>query len=286
MVACGFAGNHVSARLAFDDGLGVLLAVLCRSGVALGFMLGVVLWRGQRIRLPQGTRGWQIAVGLLIALQSLGLYTGVARIPVALALLIHNTFPIMLVLLTWALGGPRPTPRTVLIMAFILSGLVLALDVPEKLALPDGVPFSWWLGVFAVFVAAAAFTCALWITDHKLQALSGSVRSMYTLAIVFVSMAAAGSLDLIPGGMSLPQTSTGWSGLAGLIVLYGFAFSLLFITVPRLDMPRNSPVMNFEPVASLILGWLLLGQLLSPAQMLGGAVVITGIVILSLQRQG
>ena len=61
---------------------------------------------------------------------------------------------------------------------------------------------------------------------------------------------------------------------------------MLFVLVPRLNMARNAPVMNLEPVASLLLGFLILGQTLAPIQLLGGAVVLSGIVWLSLMRQG
>jgi drug/metabolite transporter (DMT)-like permease len=101
---------------------------------------------------------------------------------------------------------------------------------------------------------------------------------------VFVAMILGGLLGAVPGGMSLPDNSSGWAGLIMLALLYGSAFSVLFIFVPRLDMARNAPVMNFEPVASLLIGYLVLGQMLSPSQLLGGAVVVGGIVVLSLSK--
>ncbi len=129
LLACSFAGNHIAARIAFDDGTGVLLAILCRSGITFLVLAGLLLWQRQALALPAGARRWQLLLGLLIATQSLCLYSAVARIPVALALLVGNTFPMLLALLTWALGGARPTGRTVLFMGLILCGLVLALDV-------------------------------------------------------------------------------------------------------------------------------------------------------------
>jgi len=59
----------------------------------------------------------------------------------------------------------------------------------------------------------------------------------------------------------------------------------LFVQVPRLNMARNAPVMNLEPVASLLFGFVILGQILAPVQLLGGAVVLGGIVWLSLMRK-
>ena len=72
-------------------------------------------------------------LGLLIAVQSFCIYSAVARIPVALALLISNTFPILLALFTWALGGRPPSKRSAAIMGVCLVGLVLVLDLPQRL---------------------------------------------------------------------------------------------------------------------------------------------------------
>ncbi len=284
LLACSFAGNHIAARIAFDDDTGVLLAILCRSGITLLVLASLVLWQRQPLGLPAGSGGWQLLLGLLIATQSLCLYSAVARIPVALALLVGNTFPMLLALLTWALGGARPSARTLLCMGLILCGLVLALDVPARLGDGgDGNP-HWVLGIGLAFGAACVFACALWITDHKLAAVRGPVRSLLTLLIVFVSMLLAGLSGVMPAGLSPPASSSGWMALGSLVVLYGVAFTLLFVCVPRLNMAQNAPVMNVEPIATLLLGWALLGQQLSGLQLLGGAVVVCAIVLLTYRR--
>ena len=58
-------------------------------------------------------------------------------------------------------------------------------------------------------------------------------------------------------------------------------FPDLVLALPRLNMAENAPVMNIEPVASLLLGWGLLGQTLAPIQLVGGAVVLSAIVWLA-----
>ncbi|MAB96538.1 MAG: EamA family transporter [Pseudomonadaceae bacterium] len=288
LLACTFGANHVAARVAFDHDTGVMLAVLCRSGVTLLILGSLVLYQRQPIALPQGAWRWQALLGLCIAIQSLCLYSAVARIPVALALLVGNTFPMVLALLTWALGGPAPTRRTAVLMGVILLGLLLALDVPARLQGSGGeaeLPRSvWLLGIALAMCAACAFACALWLTEHKLSSVRGSVRSMLTMAVVFSSSLIAGFSGLIENGLALPSAATGWIALAIVGVLYSSGFSILFISMPRLDMPKNVSVMNVEPVATLILGWVILGQVLSPIQMVGALIVISAIVLLTYRQ--
>ncbi|KAA0968782.1 EamA family transporter [Pseudomonas sp. ANT_H12B] len=283
-MGCAFAGNHVAARVAFDDGAGVLLAILMRSGGTLLVLAAIVLWQRQSLRLAPGAWRWQLLLGLLITAQSLCLYSAVARVPVALALLVANVFPILLALLTWALGGARPTARTATLMGLILLGLVFVLDVPGRLSANSSVGPQWLLGVALAFGAASVFACALWITDHKLSQVRGSVRSLLTIFIVFSSVNLAGLTGALPGGLNLPATSTGWLALATLVVLYGTGFIVLFISVPRLDMQKNAPVMNIEPLATLLMGWIVLDQMLSAGQVVGGVIVVTGIVLLTYRK--
>jgi len=283
-LACSFAGNHIAARIAFDHDTGLLMAMLCRSGGTLLVLAALVVWQRDSLRLSRSTWGWQLVLGLLIAVQSFCIYSAVARIPVGLALLVVNLSPILLALLTWALGGAAPTGRAAMIMGLILFGLVLVLDVPARLSGEAQLDARWVEGVLFSLTAAGVFAVALWITEHRLSVMPGRVRSMLTMAVVFSASALAGASGALPGGLGLPNATAGWIALACLVLLYGTAFSMLFILMPRLDIARNAPVMNMEPVAGMLLGWLVLGQLLGPLQVLGGLIVVGGIVLLAYRR--
>jgi drug/metabolite transporter (DMT)-like permease len=294
-----FASNHIAARFAFDHGTGLVTAVLVRSGVTALILLAVVLWMKAPLKLAAyGVPvKWVWALGGLIALQSLLLYSAVARIPVALALLVFNLFPALFTLLNWLLGGPRPSARTAGLIALIIFGLSLALDLPGQLAKPDVQQLrgsaQFWAGVAFGFGAASVFAVALRVTEFKLKALTGPVRSMWTMGLVTLML---GSLSLIvlAGGagegagqwltrsLHWPNSYIGWLGLAGLTLCYGSAFSFLFALMPRLDMARNAPAANIEPVAALVLGWSLLGQTMSVMQLIGAVTVVLGIVLLAL----
>ncbi len=285
-LACAFAGNHIAARIAFDDGAGLLLAILCRSGVTTLVLAALVCWRGHSVRLGAGTAGWQLLMGCLIGFQSFCIYSAVARIPVGLALLVVNLSPVFLALFTFVLGGPAPTRRSVVLMFGIFCGLLIALDVPTVLAGQSQFDARWTEGVLFSIAGAAVFGGAMWVSENRLSGMVGTVRSMLTMGLVFVIAAFASSANVVEGGLALPQSNGGWLALTFLVLFYGAAFSTLFIFMPKLDIARNAPVLNVEPVAGLLFGWLILGQQLSALQLVGGAVVITGIVLLAYRRQG
>lgn len=278
MTSTLFAANHIGARLAFDDGVGVPLAVMVRSLFATTLMLALVLWQRQRLAVAPGKWRWILLLGLMVGGQSLSLYSAVARIPVAVALLLMNTWPILLALLTWILGGSRPSRGMVIVMSIILVGMVLVLDAPAWLEAPSTLGPQWLPGVGLALSAAMFFAVAIWVTENRLSGMNGAVRSAFTMMIIMAVLVLGAGFGLLPGPLSMPQSGQGWIGLGVLMVCYGVASTLVFVLVPRLNMPRNAPVMNFETVASLLLGYLILGQALGSIQLLGGALVFGSIL--------
>jgi drug/metabolite transporter (DMT)-like permease len=104
-IAVLFASNHVAARLAFDHGTSVVTAVLVRSAVTALAVAVLLRATATPWSLAAPTRRHAVLIGLVLSVQSVCLYASVARIPVALALLTFNSFPVVLALLSWATGG-------------------------------------------------------------------------------------------------------------------------------------------------------------------------------------
>jgi drug/metabolite transporter (DMT)-like permease len=283
LVALMMGANHVAARLAFDNGVDVLTAVSFRSGVTAG-VVGLLLWRQQvPLALKPRHRRALPAIGLLIAVQSFCLYSAVARLPVALALLAFNTYPLMTALWARLLYGQRPERRVLIAMPVLLLGLALALDVLGA-ASGLGAAGQWGrigAGVAFAMAASTTFGLALVWTQHEAGDLDGRVRTASTMGIVGV-LALAGVAA--QGGFHWPQAAPGWWGLALLTLLYGTAFTILFTVLPRLGVVGGSAIMNVEPVFALVLAWALLGQAIAPVQVVGALVVVGTVIWLGLRR--
>lgn len=280
-IALLFASNHVAARIAFENGTGVLLAVIFRSGAGVITLIPVIILLKESFYLPPKTRKWQFLLGLLIATQSALLYSAVALIPVAMALLLMNLFPIILTIIYWIFDKIVPSKKSVALMFLILCGLVLVLDIAKWLSLDTSVDKNLLIGSIFAILAACVFAFGLWISNKYIADVAGPVRSFYTIFIVFLTLALIGNIELVPGTMSMPTNEIGWLALIFLSILYAIGFSVLFVFIPRLDMVRNAPIMNTEPIASLVLAWFLLDQIFSSLQLLGGAIVMLCIVVIA-----
>ncbi|MGZ5218285.1 MAG: DMT family transporter [Caldimonas sp.] len=284
LIALMMGANHVAARVAFDHGVDVATAVSVRSSVT-ALVVGVLLVV-QRVPLTLNARHKRAlpAIGVLIGVQSLCLYSSVARLPVALALLAFNTYPLWTALWARLVYAHRPERRVVLAMPVMLVGLALALDVFGA-ASGLGATAQWQrigAGVAFALAAAATFGLALVLTQHEAGDLDGRLRTASTMALVALMAIAGASAQ---GGFHLPQASPGWWGLAALTFLYGTAFTIMFTVLPRLGVVGNSAIMNVEPVFALLLAWLVLGQSIAPSQVGGGLLVVATVVWLGLRRR-
>jgi drug/metabolite transporter (DMT)-like permease len=284
LIALMMGANHVAARIAFNNGVDVATAVVFRSLITAGVIVAILGLQRVRVSFSARHKRMLPLIGLLIGIQSLCLYSSVARLPVALALLAFNTYPIWTALWAWLIYRRPPERALVIAMPVILLGLALALDVLGA-ASGLGASGQWariGAGVAFALAAAGTFGLALVITQHEAADVDGRVRTATTMmmaGLVALTMVAS------QGGFHLPQAPAGWWGLATLTFLYGTAFTIMFTVLPKLGVVGNAAIMNVEPVFALVLAWLILGQAIAPVQVVGALLVVGVVMALGLRKR-
>ncbi len=284
LIAFMMGANHVAARTAFNNGVDVVTAVTFRSTVT-AVVVALILWQ-QKVVLQVNSRQrkFLLLIGGLIAVQSVCLYSSVARLPVALALLAFNTYPLATALWARLLYGHRPERAVLLAMPVLFLGLALALDVLGA-ASGLGATQHWGqigAGVDFALAASATFGLALVLTQHEAADVDGRLRTFTTMGTVAVL---ALVVVLTQTGIHLPTASAGWWGLGMLTFLYGTAFTIMFTVLPKLGVVGNSAIMNVEPVFALVLAWALLGQSIAVMQLVGALLVVATVMWLGLRKR-
>ena len=284
LIALMMGANHVSARIAFNNGVDVATAVVFRSFVTALVVSGLLIVQHVPLRTSPRHKRFLLIIGLLIGVQSLCLYSAVARLPVALALLAFNTYPLWTALWDRLLYQRRPERATLQAMPVILVGLALALDVLGA-ASGLGAAGQWariGAGVAFALAAAGTFGLALVLTQHEAAGLDGRLRTACTMmlaGLVALTMVAS------QGSFHLPTATAGWWGLGALTFLYGTAFTIMFTVLPKLGVAGNSAIMNVEPVFALVLAWLILNQTIAPIQVAGALLVVAAVMALGLRKR-
>jgi len=197
------------------------------------------------VRRLEGRRAWvALAVSTLgIALAVGGIPAG-ADIPIS-GLLLAFTCPIVYavwIVLAARLGGERPTRTTV--PELHEDGLHIApMDAESAPNGPDVIPSS------AIMASATAVGAAL-------------------LAVLAGDRIAPAD---VPAGA--------WLALAGFGTFTALAFRWFLAGTRRIGAARASILSTVEPVYTIVLASILLGETLSPIQLVGGALVIAGVIL-------
>lgn len=277
-VASCFAANHLAARFAFDHGASVAAGVTVRATSTAVVMLLLMRLHGVALSLPRGLRGKALLAGVLIASQSYCLYSAVALIPPALALLVFQTSPMLYVLLTWATGKEKPRLSALAPMLLALAGLALALG------LAGGQLAARWTeigsGVLWAFASGASMSVVYFLNANALKPLDGRLRTFVMTAVTALLVLAGGAAA---DKLAWPHDAIGWTGLACLTAFYCVAMISLFTVLPRVAV-TSTAALNFEPIALLALGWVFLGNSLTPLQIAGALLTVGAIVWLGASK--
>jgi drug/metabolite transporter (DMT)-like permease len=276
-VGCLFATNHLFARIAFDHGTSVGTAVSVRATFTALLLFSLMRMQRIAIAIPRGLRGRTLLAGVLIATQSYCLYSAVALIPPALALLVFQTSPVLYVLLTWALGKERPRLLALAPMLVALVGLAFALNVRQGSAGSANLQ----AGVAWAFASGLSMTVVYYLNANALKSLDGRLRTFAMTAVTAVILVVVATAA---GVQSPPKDALGWMGLGLLSCFYCAAMMLLFYVLPRVPSTVTG-AMNIEPIALLVLTWIFLGHTVTPLQTVGAFLVVGAIAWLGLMKR-
>jgi len=139
-------------------------------------------------------------------------------------------------------------------------------------------------GPLAALGTAGCWAASTLAFDAACQRIGSLTVNMLRLVIAFVLLAAACQLLR---GRALPLDASAhawlWLALSGLV---GFAFGdLCLLRAYAFIGPRLSALMmSLAPPMTAAIGWLLLGERLSPRQLLGMALTVGGIAVAILER--
>lgn len=200
------------------------------------------------------------------------LFVAAYRLTGGLAAILTSTQTLMVLLLTWLVGGQMP-PKAA--WAWAVAGVAgIGLLVLSPTARLDG------LGVAAALAGSAAMALGVYLSKHWQIKLSGAAFTGWQLV--------AGGLFLLPitlwrEGVPHHLTAANAGGYAYLCLVGAvLAYGLFFRGLARLSPAAVSSLGLLSPVSAFVLGWLFLGQALDARSMVG--LVLALVSIAGIQR--
>ncbi|HUK59858.1 MAG TPA: EamA family transporter [Stellaceae bacterium] len=276
VTASTFALGSTLIRFAYDAGAGTLTIVMVRTTVAAAGLALVLALLRVKLTLSPRERWAAPLIGLFMAGYSGAFYMGLEYMPVALTVLTFYTYPLITGLFSWATGKERFGLGGALALPTAFLGLLLALDV-------SGASFSL-VGAAWAMLGSVGFSAVLILSALLLPPRSDTRPR--TLVMLTTASAVAILANVASGDLFFPATAAGWGGLMGSALCYALAMTALLFAAATLGATRVAVVMNVEPLASLVLTYLILGDRLRPVQIVGALLVIAAIFLFRPKRAG
>lgn len=258
---------HVFARLSYAYDVNVLTAAAARLSCASILVFVYLKLRG--VAFPPLVRAWRatLVLGLLACAQTVSLQIAVLNLPVAIAILFFYTFPFFTGIGSALVGDERLSFKLAAALVVAFAGLFLVV----------GADFTHVsvVGLSASLAASIFFTLTLILTPRLARELSPPMRTFFMM-----SLAAAILLAVLTGtsGYGFPNSADGWGAFGAFALLYGLGINGLFMLLPKLGATQTAVALNLEPVMVAVIGFFVVGELLTPAQIAGALIVVSAVM--------
>lgn len=284
--AAAFGSSGGLAKSLLDAGWSPGAAVTVRiGGAALVLLLPALLALRGRWWLLRRNAGLVTVYGLVaMAAVQLFFFNAVTTLSVGVALLLEYLGIVLIVLWLWVRHGQRPRSWTLVGIVLAVAGLLLVLDVTGGARVDLGGAL-WGLG------AAVGLAVYFVLSARDTTGLPPLVMATGGMVVAAAALALAGALGLMP--MTAVATDVRFAGgvvpwwvpvVALCLVAAALAYSTGIAATRRLGSKLAGFVGLTEVLFSVLLAWVLVGELPLPVQLAGGALIVAGVVAVRLDE--
>jgi drug/metabolite transporter (DMT)-like permease len=268
--AVAFGTLSIFAKLAYSAGLGTEQLLAFRFVLAAAGMWALALAIGQNpLRLERRQASGLLALGgLLYPAQALTYFYALRTLPASLCVLIVYIYPSLVVIAGWLFLRRKIS---------IWHGAALALSFLGVGLLVGTASFQLNSGLLFAFAAPLCYTAFILLGERAMSSVPPVAASATMMSATAIVLCAVAGLE---GNLALPHTANGWAVSVGIAVVPTMvAISLFLAGLPRIGASRASLLSTLEPVVTVSLAVVLLGDRFSFLQAIGGALVLLAVVV-------
>lgn len=281
-----FAFRPVLIKLAYSETaaaqpISATTLLFLRMTLSLPFFLAMAWWF--RSGGPVARQDWLgiVALGFLgYYLASLLDFIGLQYVPAGVGRLIMFLYPTLVVILSAVFLKKHPSARELAALAITYSGIALVLS-SQISGDPENRLFVF--GALLIFASAMCYAVYL-VTGSQLVKRVGSIRfTAYTMIVsTFPAIIQFAVLES-RAALNLP-TQLWWIAIALATVCTVLPVFLVAEALKRIGANHFALIGALGPVTTVLADFLLLDGALTVTQILGGALVISGVLLVSLKR--
>lgn len=288
MSAASFGAAGPFAKMLFAAGWSPAAAVTMRIGIAalvLAIPTALEL-RGRWCLLRSNARIIALYSLFGVAGTQLFYFIAIEHLSVGVALLLEYLSPTLLVLLAWVTTRRAPSRLTMMGAVTALLGLVLVLNIF------GAVKISTVGVVFGLGAAVCSATFFLVASEEPKGGLSPVALSGVGMALGVIPLALMGITGVLPMTATLDSVPLGGAKVSVFVPIIGLSVisaALAYVAGVSAARMLGSRVASFvalsEVLFAVLFAWLFVGELPLPIQLAGGALIVTGVVLVRLAEK-
>lgn len=260
-------------RVTYDGGSNGITMTFLRSILALPFLLFLVRRQGETLKLDPGDFRRVLILGAGgSASTTILLYSSYAYIPTGVATTLHFIYPLLVtvgcvIFLREKLTAPK-------IFALILSTAGIACFMGRDASFhPTGLALALLSGVCYAFFA-------VYMSASGLKRYHHFKLTFYMCAVVG---SCAGLFGAVTGQLTFDLTPEAWLFSLLVALCVGIAANSLFQLGIRYAGPSSTAILStLEPITSVIVGCLLLGESMTGLKLVGCVCIFSGVILITL----
>ena len=260
----------VCNRALAQRGFGPQATLSIRFGVSATILFVLLALRRRPLRPAAGERLRPLLLGAVgYALESSLFYSALQRGTAAAVALLFYVYPAVVTVAELVFGTVRATPRLAGALALSVAGTALIVVAGGDVSISAA-------GVAFALASALSFAGYLLVSGRAVTRTDPMVNGAWVAAGASLSLTVQG---LATGGLRAPGDDAGLMLLNGLAT--AAAFTLMFAALGRLGPSRTAVVMTLEALSGVVLGALVLGEVIGPVQLAGGAAILAATILIS-----
>lgn len=284
VAAIGFSAKAIMVKLAYIDAVDAITLLALRMAFSLPFFLIVAAMENRNKLNQELTAKDKLAVvGLGLTGYYLASYLdflGLQFISAGLERLILFLYPTMVVLISALIFKQRIGRTTVLALMISYAGIVLVfwhdMHVLQHAALSGSV---------LVFGSALAYAVYLVGAGHTIARIGATRFTAYMMTVACAACMLQFAVTNSVADLNLPSRVFGLSIAMAVLSTVLPAF-LLAAAMRRIGSMHTSMIGSIGPVSTIFLAYVFLGERMSLVQITGSILVLAGVLVISLKKQG
>jgi len=271
--AVSFACSDVLTKVTLREGDVLTVATLRGIIGTVILFFWLQLTRPRKERISPRAKWISLGLGAVFAANVFLVFKAIETIEVPIAILTYFVYPLLTGMAAAAVGLEALTWRGALTAVVAFLGLALMIG-----AHPAGVALS---GIVAALAGACCRVTLLLVTRAAMQGVDAVAITWYSLISSTLLFGGAALLTL---SWQPPVSAAGWIAVIALSISVMAGILGVYASTTRIGPFRTALFMNLEPLLTTIGSALVLNEVITPLQGLGGAVMIAALTLFQLRR--